>query len=61
MKKLYDVYFTLDCAANAIVEAKNKDEAVEVVINMSNEELLERFADALDMGLDIVGIVEMEE
>lgn len=61
MKKLYDVYFTLDCAANVVVEAENKAEAAEVVINMSNEELLERFADALDMGLQIVGFVEMEE
>ena len=35
MKKLYDVYFTLDCAANVVVEAEKKAEAAEVVIKMS--------------------------
>ena len=62
MAKLFDVYFTLDTPASVVIEARDEDEAEEIFMDtMTRKELLERIAYALEMGVEITEIVEIEE
>lgn len=60
MKKLYDVYFTLIEPASMVIEAESKEEAEDILMDMSNKEIMERLMDALDMGLKVTHIEEVE-
>lgn len=60
MKKLYDVYFTLAESASIVLEAESKEEAEDILMGMSNKEIMERLMDALDMGLKVTHIEEVE-
>ena len=61
MAKLFDVYFTIAEPANVVVEARNEDEAEEILYDMTRKELLERIAYALEMGVEIVEIEDLGE
>ena len=61
MKKLYEVYFTLAEPASIVISAKDEEEAEEIFDQMSNEEILERIVNAMEMGIDIVAIEDLYE
>ena len=59
--KNYDVWFSLECPANFVVEANSVKEAKEVaedvLDNMDEDELMELIKNAIDyMGLKIVKV-----
>lgn len=60
MKKLYDVYFTLADPASIVIEAESEDEAEDILMNMTNKEIIERLVDALEMGLEVTKIEEID-
>lgn len=60
-KNMYDVYFTLEEPAVIAVDAKNKEEAEDMVSSMNNGILLERIGNALDyMGVKVVKIERID-
>jgi hypothetical protein len=62
MSKLFDVYFTLEAPASVVIAAKDEDDAEEIFMNtMTRKELLERIACALEMGVEITEIEDLEE
>ena len=61
MKKLYEVYFTLEEPASVVIEARDEDEAEEILYGMTRKELLERIASALEMGVEITEIEDLDE
>ena len=61
MKKLYEVYFTLAEPASVVIEARDENEAEEILYDMNNKELLERIANALEMGVEITEIEDIDE
>jgi hypothetical protein len=61
MKKLYEVFFTLEEPASVVIEARNEDEAEEIFEQMTNKELLERIVSALEMGVEITEIEDLDE
>ena len=61
MKKLFEVYFTLAEPASIVVAAEDEDEAEEIFDQMSKEEIVERFLRALEMGVEIDVIEDLEE
>ena len=61
MKKLFEVYFTLAEPASIVIAANDEGEAEEIFDQMSNEEILERIVNALEMGIDIVAIEDLYE
>ena len=62
MAKLFDVYFTLESPASVVIEARDEDEAEEIFMNsMTRKELLERIAYALEMGVEITEIEDLDE
>ena len=61
MAKLYEVYFTLEQPASVVIEARSEDEAEEIFEQMTNKELLERIVSALEMGVEITEIEDLEE
>lgn len=61
MKKLYEVYFTLEEPASVVIEARDENEAEEILYDMTRKELLERIANALEMGVEITEIEDLEE
>jgi hypothetical protein len=62
MAKLFEVYFTLEEPASVVIEARDEDEAEEIFEDtMTRKELLERIASALEMGVCIEEIEEIEE
>ena len=61
MAKLFEVYFTLEEPASVVIEARDENEAEEILYDMTRKELLERIASALEMGVSIEEIEELEE
>lgn len=61
MKKLFEIYFTLAESASVVIEARDEDEAEEILYDMTRKELLERIASALEMGVEITEIEELDE
>lgn len=62
MKKLYEIYFTLDADASIVISANSEEEAEEKLNQMSNNELLERIKNALDYaGVEITEIEELDD
>ena len=61
MAKLFEVYFTLEEPASVVIEARDEDEAEEIFEQMTQKELLERIANALEMGVCIEEIEELDE
>jgi hypothetical protein len=61
MKKLYEVYFTLEEPASVVIEARDENEAEEILYDMTRKELLERIANALEMGVEITEIEDLDE
>lgn len=61
MKKFYEVYFTLSEPASVIVPANNEDEAEEIFDQLTNKEILERIISALEMGVEIIEIENLNE
>ena len=61
MAKLFEIYFTLEEPASVVVEARDEGEAEEILYDMTRKELLERIASALEMGVEIVEIEEIDE
>lgn len=61
MKKLYEVYFTLEEPASVVIEARDENEAEEIFEQMTRKELLERIANALEMGVEITEIEDLDE
>ena len=61
MAKLFEVYFTLEEPASVVIEARDEDEAEEIFEDMTRKELLERIASALEMGVSIEEIEEIDE
>lgn len=61
MTKLYEVYFTLEEPASVVVEARDENEAEEILYDMTRKELLERIASALEMGVEITEIEDLDE
>ena len=62
MAKLVEVYFTLAESASVVIEARNEDEAEDLFYDtMTRKELLERIASALEMGVCIEKIEEIDE
>ena len=61
MKKLFEVYFTLAEPASIVVAAEDEDEAEEIFDQISKEEIVERFLRALEMGVEIDVIEDLEE
>lgn len=61
MAKLYEVYFTLEESASVVIEARDENEAEEIFEQMTKEELMERIANALDMGIEITEIEDLDE
>jgi DNA-binding transcriptional regulator YhcF (GntR family) len=61
MKKLFEVYFTLAEPASVVIEARDEDEAEEIFEQMTRKELLERIANALEMGVEITEIEDLNE
>lgn len=62
MAKLFEVYFTLAEPASVVIEARNEDEAEDIFMDtMTKKELLERIANALEMGVSIEEIEDLEE
>lgn len=64
--KHYDVWFTLTHPANLVVDGNDIQEAVNnaqnILLNMSKEELIERLLAAISYeGVKVVGITEVEE
>lgn len=61
MNKLYDVYFTIEEPAVITVKANSKDEAEDIVANMSQDDLMVRIQNAIDfMGFKVVCIDEVD-
>jgi hypothetical protein len=62
MKKLYEIYFTLDADASIVISANSEEEAEEKFNQMTNDELLERIENALDYaGVEITEIEELDD
>lgn len=61
MAKLFKVYFTLAESASVVIEARDEKEAEEILYDMTRKELLERIASALEMGVEITEIEELDE
>ena len=61
MAKLFEVYFTLEEPASVVIEARDEDEAEEILYDMTRKELLERIASALEMGVEITEIEDLDE
>ncbi len=61
MAKLFEVYFTLEEPASVVIEARDENEAEEILYDMTRKELLERIANALEMGVCIKEIEEIDE
>ena len=61
MKKLYEIYFTPAEPASIVIAARDEEEAEEIFNQMSHEEILERLASALEMGIDIVAVEDLYE
>lgn len=61
MKKLYEVYFTLAEPASVVIAARDENEAEEILYDMTRKELLERIANALEMGVEITEIEDLDE
>ncbi len=61
MAKLFEVYFTLEEPASVVIEARDENEAEEILYDMTRKELLERISSALEMGVSIEKIEELDE
>lgn len=61
MAKFFEVYFTLAESASVVIEARDENEAEEILYDMTRKELLERIADALEMGIEITEIEDLNE
>lgn len=61
MAKLFEVYFTLEEPASVVIEARDEDEAEEIFEQMTKDELMERIANALEMGVEITEIEDLDE
>lgn len=61
MKKLYEVYFTLAEPASIVIAAKSEEEAEEIFEQMSNKEIMERIVSAIEMGVEVEEIEDLEE
>lgn len=61
MKKLYEVYFTLAEPASIVIAANDEEEAEEIFEQMTNKEILERIVNALEMGVEIEEIENLDE
>ena len=61
MAKLFEVYFTLEEPASVVIEARDENEAEEILYDMTRKELLERIASALEMGVSIEEIECLSE
>lgn len=61
MKKLFEVYFTLSEPASVVIAANDEDEAEEIFEQMSKEEIVERILNALEMGVEIEEIEDLNE
>jgi DNA-binding transcriptional regulator YhcF (GntR family) len=61
MNKLYEVYFTLEEPASVVIAARDENEAEEIFEQMTRKELLERIANALEMGVEITEIEDLNE
>ena len=61
MAKMYDVYFTLEHPAVVLLEADSKEEIEDILLDMDDDELLERIKNAIDfMGVRITNIEEVD-
>ena len=61
MAKLYEVYFTLEQPASVVIAARDENEAEEIFEQMAQDELMERIADVLCMGVKITEIEDLDE
>ena len=61
MAKLYEVYFTLEQPASVVIEARDEDEAEEIFEQMTNQEIIERIISALEMGVSIEEIEDLDD
>lgn len=61
MKKLYEVYFTLAEPASIVIAAGNEEEAEEIFDEMPTKELMEKIINALEMGLEVIEVEDLDE
>lgn len=62
MKKLYEVYFTLAEPASILIAANDEDEAEEIFFDqISKDEIIERIINALEMGVEVEEIEDLDE
>lgn len=61
MRKMYDVYFTLETPAVMLVAAESEEEAEDIVLNMHQDDLMDRVQNAIDfMGFKVVEIEKVD-
>ena len=61
MRKMYDVYFTLETPAVMLVAAESEEEAEDIVLSMHQDDLMDRVQNAIDfMGFKVVEIEKVD-